>query len=85
MTKLSLSTLDELIKLGEQSHYFAQAEAEAILTGLRELRTTRTYPTDRDGWICSVCHGWNVPKDRVCMHNHLPEHLRSPVEPSEKL
>jgi len=30
------------------------------------------YPTDRDGWICSVCHGWNVPKDRVCIHSHLP-------------
>lgn len=30
------------------------------------------YPTDRDGWICSVCHGWNVPKDRACMHSHLP-------------
>lgn len=34
------------------------------------------YPTDRDGWICSVCHGWNVPKDRVCMHSHLPGSLK---------
>lgn len=25
------------------------------------------YPTDRTGWICSVCHGWNVTKDKVCM------------------
>lgn len=33
------------------------------------------YPTDRDGWICSVCHGWNMPKDRVCMHSHLPPAL----------
>jgi len=30
------------------------------------------YPTDRDGWICSVCHGWNGPKTRVCLHSHLP-------------
>ena len=40
-----------------------------------------SYPRDRNGWICSVCHGWNVPKDRVCMHleQHLPPHLRDSV------
>lgn len=43
------------------------------------------YPTDRDGWICSVCDGWNVPKDRVCMHSHLPKHLRPAVEPSRRI
>jgi hypothetical protein len=37
------------------------------------------YPIDQDGWICSVCHGWNIPKDRVCMHSHLPKHLQ-PVQ-----
>jgi hypothetical protein len=30
------------------------------------------YPTDRDGWICSGCHGWNGPKTRVCLHSHVP-------------
>ena len=41
------------------------------------------YPCDLDGWICSVCHGWNVPKDRVCKHSHLPLELRSSEEPRE--
>lgn len=35
-----------------------------------------SYPRDKDGWICSVCQGWNVPKDRVCMHSHLPTSLQ---------
>ncbi len=39
------------------------------------------YPTDRDGWICSVCRGWNVPKDRVCMHSHLPTVLNRGAKP----
>lgn len=30
------------------------------------------YPTDRDGWICSMCHGWNQTWTRVCLHSHLP-------------
>jgi hypothetical protein len=25
---------------------------------------------DRDGWVCSVCHGWNHSRDKHCTHTH---------------
>jgi len=46
-------------------------EINALTQEIRSLRRWRLpYPTDRDGWICSLCGGWNVPKDRVCIHDH---------------
>jgi hypothetical protein len=35
------------------------------------------YPTDKVGWICSICHGWNVHRDKYCAHSHLPTSLKA--------
>lgn len=40
------------------------------------------YPCDRVGWICSVCHQWNLPKNKFCSHEPRPA-TDSPVEPRE--
>lgn len=30
------------------------------------------YPCDKVGWICSICHQWNLPKDNFCSHTPRP-------------
>ena len=74
---------NELMSLREELKNWRPIAKEVLaLRGERDALKQQPfpYPTDRDGWICSVCHGWNVPKDRVCTHNHLDKHLCSEAE-----
>lgn len=40
------------------------------------------YPCDRTGWICSICHQWNLPKDKFCSHESRSA-TDSPEEPTD--
>jgi hypothetical protein len=56
----------------ERGQFDLEVVAELVrLQG--EVDRLKTYPTDRDGWICSICRGWNGSKTRVCLldHSHL--------------
>lgn len=35
---------------------------------------------DVNGWLCSVCHGWNDQRNTFCVHPHSAEQLNAPTK-----
>jgi hypothetical protein len=63
------------------SNSFFEMQWAAVLAAAPTLtKAPFPYPCDRIGWICSVCHQWNHPKDKFCSHESRPA-TDSPEEP----
>lgn len=39
---------------------------------------------DVNGWLCSVCHGWNDQRHTFCVHPHSAEQLSHPTKGGEQ-
>jgi hypothetical protein len=64
------------------SNSFFEMQWAAVLAAAPTLtKAPFPYPCDRIGWICSVCHQWNHPKDKFCSHESRPA-TDSPEEPT---